>query len=596
MAQLYDAAGNPVGPVFTEAQQYLGNYTAGEVIPLASGGYAMVYTFSGALVPGAQLSVAAFSADGQLLATTPLSAPASDVGMLPLGGQASIFALPDGGFVAAWADGQPFSSGPGRMVVREFDASGIPVQDSTDLGGLVSGAPSVQVTADGHYVLTWNSFQGAQHQTFLERAPALAGDPTSLLAGSTAILSASAGWTGAAVLSNHALAVVGAQDGGWGSHVGAVQVYDAAGDLTGSVSGIGYGAVGSAFSPQVTALGAGGLYEVSFAGSSDYYVFSAAGQQVWAHNAYTSPNVSVVPLTSGGYVLADFPDQYMGLFDAWGNNTAWVSLAGYGQPSQTASLSDGGVALGFAGSVVAFDASGQVEYSGHPGATGSGFASQLTALANGQVGEVWLSPDGGQYGLPTTVMFQAFGGQGPTGALVLGQDLDPWHTSFAIQAHADGSAAILWSEGGAIFGAEAGAGSSGAHAAAVGDLSNVLAIQLPYDTVGLVQLQGGDVLAEIFDPASGRVTRADLGAAAGDLSTVHALATANGGLAVSWQSASGTLGAVMDPWGRVGAVLSLPGQFLGVDGQGHAVTLHDVGGQPVLQTYALNDNGLFWAA
>jgi hypothetical protein len=595
MAQLYDVAGNAVGPAFTAAQQYLGDYTAGQVIPLTTGGYAMVYTFFGALVPGAQLNVAAFSTDGQLLATAPLNAPASDPGTLPVGGQASIYALPDGGFVAAWADGPPFSSGPGRMVIREFDASGNPVQDSTDLGGLLSGAPSVQVTADGHYVVSWNSFQGAQQQTFLESAPPLAGDPTNLLGDSTATLSASADWTGAVVLSDHALAVVGAQDGGWGSHVGAVQVYDPAGDLTGSVSGIGYGAADAAFTPQITALGAGGLYEVSFVGSTDYYVFDAAGQQVWAHNAYTSPNVSVVPLTSGGYVLADFPDQYMGLFDAWGNNTAWVSLAGYGQPSQTASLSDGGVALGFGNSLAAFNAQGQVEYSGHLGAAGSGFASQLTALANGQVGEVWLSPDGGQYGLPTTVMFQTFGPNGASGALVLGQDLDPWHTSFTVQAHADGSAAILWSEGGAIFGAEFGAGSSGAHAAMVGDLSSTLAIQLPYDTVGLVQLVGGDVLAEIFDPASGRVTRADLGAASGDLSTVHALATANGGLAVSWQGASGTLGAVMDPWGQVGPILSLPGGLLGVDGQGRAVTLHDAGGQPVLQTYALNDNGLFWA-
>jgi hypothetical protein len=596
MAQLYDVTGNPVGPDFAAAQQYLGNYTPGEAIPLATGGYAMVYSYAGALVPGAQLNVASFSADGQLLATAPLGAPAGDTGLLPVGGQASIYALPDGGFVAAWADGPPFGGGPGRTVVREFDASGNPVQDSTDLGGVVSGAPSVQVTTDGHYTVSWTSFMGAQQQTFVESAPPLAGDPRDLLAGAAATLAASAGWTGAAVLSDHTLAVASAQDGGWGSQIGAVQLYDGSGDLTGSVSNIGYGATGAAFTPQVAALGAGGLYEVSFAGSNDYDVYTATGQLAWAHNAYTSANVGVIGLTSGGYALTDFADGYMGLFDPWGNNTAWVSLAGDGQVQQTASLSDGGLALGFAGSVAAFNPAGQVEYTGHLGATGSGFASQMTALANGQVGEVWLSPDGGQDGLPTTVVFQAFGAAGATGALVLGQDLDPWHTAFAVQAHADGSAAVLWSEGGAIFGAEYGAGSSGAHAAMVGDLSTTLAVQLPYDTVGLVQLQGGDVVAEIFDPASGRVARADLGAASGDLSTVHALATANGGLAVSWHDASGVVGAVMDPWGQVGATTSLPGDFLGVDALGRAITLHDAGGLPQLQTYALNDNGLFWAA
>ncbi|HEY4031278.1 MAG TPA: hypothetical protein VGM25_13090 [Caulobacteraceae bacterium] len=548
-------------------------------------------------MPGAQLNVASFSADGQLLGTAPLNAPANDTALLPVNGQAQIYALPDGGYVAAWADGQPFSGGPGRTVVREFGADGNPVSDSTDLGGVVSGSPAVQVTTDGHYTVSWNGFMGPQQQTFLESAPTLAGDQTNLAVAVDPALSASSGWSGAAVLSNHTLAVVGVQDGGWGSHTAGVQLYDATGALTGSVSGIGYAGAGEAFTPQITALDAGGLYEVSFPGSTDYDVYTATGQLAWAHNAYTSPNVGVIGLAGGGYALTDFPDQYMGLFDAAGNNTAWVSLAGYGAPTRSASLSDGGLALGFDHSVTAFDAAGQVEFSSPLGATASDFASQMTAMANGQVGEVWLSPDGGQYGLATTVVFQAFGAKGASGAMVLGQDLDPWHTTFSLQAHADGSVAILWSQGGAIFGAEYGAGSSGAHAAMTGDLASTLMVQLAYDTVGLVQLQGGDVMAEVFDPASGRVARADLGAATGDLSTVHALATAAGGLAVSWHDASGgAVGAVMDPWGGVGPVTNLPGDFLGVDGQGHAVTLHDSGGQPVLQTYALNDNGLFWAA
>jgi hypothetical protein len=596
MAQLYDAAGNPVGPDFTVAQQYLGDFTPGEAIPLATGGWALLYSYAGALLPGALLNVATFSADGQLLATAPLSPPPNESGLLPVGGAAWLYALPDGGFVAAWADGQPFGGGPGRAVIREFDASGNPIHDSTDIGAIVSGNPGVQVTADGHYGVSWTSFAGAQHQTFLESAPPLTGGQTGLVIAQDPPLAGSSGWTGAAVLSNHALAVVSAQDGGWGSHMGVVQVYDASGSLTGSAYGVGYGAPGEAFTPHITALASGGFYEVSFAGSTDYAIFNAAGQQVFAHNAYTSPNATFIPLTSGGYVVADFPDQIMGLFDASGANTGWVSLAGYGPTNQIVSLSDGGFALGYDHSVVAFDASGQVAYSSQLGASGSAFASQMTALAGGQVGEVWLSPDSGQNGLPTTVVFQAFGPHGASGAMVLGQDLDPWNTSFRIQAHADGSAAILWSQGGAIFGAEYGAGSSGAHAAIVGDFSNTLAIELAYGAVGLVQLQGGDVIAEVFDPASGHIARADLGSAIGDLSTVHALATASGALAVSWRDASGVVGTVLDPWGGVGPTLSLPGDFLGVDRQGHAITLHDAAGQPALQTYALNDGGLFWAA
>src|SRR6185437_7889498 len=144
------------------------------------------------------------------------------------------------------------------------------------------------VTADGHYTVSWSSFTGVQHQIFVESAPPLADAAPGLISAATATLGASTGWTGAAVLSNGSVAVAGAQDGGWGSHVGAVQVYDASGGLTGSVSGIGYGAAGAAFAPQVAALGAGGLYEVSFAGSTDYDVYTAAGQLAWTHNAYTS--------------------------------------------------------------------------------------------------------------------------------------------------------------------------------------------------------------------------------------------------------------------------------------------------------------------
>jgi hypothetical protein len=596
VAQLYDSGGAPVGPTFSAVQQNLGNYIPGSVTPLATGGYALLYGFDGALLPGSLLDVAAFTADGQLLAKTALEAPADAQTDLPVAGSAQLYALPDGGFLAAWVEAPPFGGAPGRVAIQEFDPSGHPTTPTQDLGAVVQGTPAVQVTADGHYVVSWIAPSGASQAVFQDAAAPLGSSDPWPVPAQTQTLAASAGWTGAAVLSNHALAVVAAQDNGYGSHAAGVQVYDAAGNLAGSASGVGYGAAGEAFAPQVTALPAGGFYEVSFPGSSDYVIFNAANQAVFSHNAYTSGDGAFIPLTSGGYAVADFTNQVVGLFDGSGANTAWTSLAGLGPTDQIASLSDGGFALGYANSVVGFDSAGQVEFSSALGAHGSAFASQMTALADGRVAEVWLSPDGGQDGLPTTIAFQVFGPQGTSGALVLGQDLDPWHTTFAIQAHADGSAAILWSEGGGIFGAAYGAGQSGAHAALAGDLASTIAIPLAYDNVGLVYLQGGDVWAEVFNPASGAVTRADLGASAGDLSTIHALATADGGVAVSWHGAAGVVGTEMDPWGNVGHATSLPGDFLGVDAQGHAITLHDAGGQPVLQTYALSGGGLFWAA
>jgi len=594
MAQLYDSNGKAVGPTFSAVQDYLGDYIPGSATALTTGGYALLYGYAGALLPGELLNVATFTADGQVVTTSALSAPASESGGFADSSSAALYALPDGGFVAAWVDHPPFG-GPGQTVIREFDASGAPTEASLGLGMVIAGTPGVQVSADGHYTVSWIAPMGVQHQTFLEAAPPLGGSDPGLVAQQPHTLAASAGWTGAAVLSNHALAVVAAQDGGYGSHMAGVQLYDAAGGLTGSVSGIGYGAAGQGFTPTITALAAGGFYEVSFAGSSDYAIFNAANQQVFSHNIYTSPDAAFIPLAGGGYVTADFPDQVMGVFDSAGANLGWIGLQGLGQPQSTVSLADGGFAFGYAGSVVAFDAAGRTEFSDLLGAhKADGFASQTAALAGGGVGEVWLSTDSGQMGLPTTIVYQTFGAQGASGALMLGQDLDPWHTTFAVQAHADGSAAILWSEGGGIFGAEAGAGSSGAHAAVAGDLNSTIAIQLADDRVGLVYLQGGDVWAEVFDPASGAASRSDLGATTGDLSTVHALATADGGVAVSWHGSQGVLGTEMNAFGAVGGIVGLPGDFLGVDGQGHAVTLHDAGGAPVLQTYALNDGGLFW--
>jgi hypothetical protein len=119
-------------------------------------------------------------------------------------------------------------------------------------------------------------------------------------------------------------------------------------------------------------------------------------------------------------------------------------------------------------------------------------------------------------------------------------------------------------------------------------------IQVPGDEVGMAWLQNGDAWAQIFNPATGAVERADLGpSASSDIGTVHILATASGGVAVSWHTASGVEAEVISVSGQVSNPVSLPGDLLGVDANGHAVTLQDVHGTPVLQAYALTD-GLFW--
>jgi hypothetical protein len=590
-AQLYDAAGTVEGALFTAAQAHLGLDDFESLVPLATGGYVLTYLHDGALLPAPYIVSATFAADGQLLSQSQVSIPSAENGYFPTG-PSQVYALPDGGFVEAWVDAPPFVGGTnGQVMVREFDSQGQAVEAAQALGQVVKGGYSVQVGADGGYTVSWQSALGPQQRTFAEQSAPL---PFTLQ--SSVVLSGSAGWTSGAVLANHAIAIVAAQDGGYGSHVGAEQTYDGSGHEIASAALRGYAAPGQTLTPEITSLGQGGYYQVNYAGSTDYEIYNGANQQVFVHNAWSNANGQFTALANGGYLVTDFPDHVMGLFDSANHNVGWYGLSG-SAPNSIVARADGGFDFVFADHILGYNAQGQQDLDTAPGVAMSQFASATAALGGDAIGQVWLSTDGGQYGLATSIRFQLHApGYPGARAMQVAQDLDPWHTSFALQAHADGSAAILWSAGGGVFAAEFNGSVGPANQALAGDLSTTVAIQLPNDTIGFAWFQNGDAWAEIFDPTTGVGHNADLGAASStDLSTLHALATASGGMAVSWHGASGVLGAELGPSDQASAAMSLPGDFLGVDAMGHAVTLHDQGGTPVLQTYAAHD-GLFWAA
>lgn len=526
----------------------------------------------------------------------------------------AIAALPDGGYVATWI--QTNADGTTQVEGEHFDGSdqavgaAFAVSDAT----IDIKRPSVAVGPNGMAFFSWGDYipdpAGHASQGHIEgrlvdpAAPAPPPSPPTgeqlQASGGPVTLSTSSGWTGATVLSNHALAVVAATAGDYGSHTASEQTYDSSGAETGSAQLMGYAGAGQSLTPQIAAL-ADGYYQVNYAGSSNYEVYNAADQRVFVHNAYTSQTAAVTPLSGGGYVETDPNSNVFGVFDANNNAVAWDSYApgSTGNPTVRA-LADGAFVFTYAGSreIESYDATGHLL-----SATGWGQPVQNYAMGFASLGQsgflgAWIGgdvtpgPDAGQ----TAILIEPFFNDGATitHTLTLTQDLDPWHTQFNLQSHADGSVAILWSEGGGIFGAEYGGGSATtAHAAVAGDLSSVVITQLPNDQVGLAWLQGGDVWAELFDPATGAVQRADLGATTGDLSTVHALATANGGMAVSWRDASGVEAAVLSASGQLGSAAHLPGDLLGVDAAGHAITLHDQGGTPVLQAFTLSD-GLFW--
>ena len=99
-AQLWDAGGGAEGVLFSAIQPQMGLYTFESVTALAGGGYALDYIYGGALLPGVFIESATFSAGGQLLGQSQVSAPSSENGAFPLT-YGQIYALPGGGFVEA---------------------------------------------------------------------------------------------------------------------------------------------------------------------------------------------------------------------------------------------------------------------------------------------------------------------------------------------------------------------------------------------------------------------------------------------------------------------------------------------------------------
>lgn len=501
----------------------------------------------------------------------------------PAGVGAQVLATPDGGYVLDWGDDY-WGSGAGLYV----SASG-QVGPAFSTIGLLQETPSGQLFAT-------SSNQGANLAVqFYALQAGSSGTEAFQAAQPSSPGWSTAGWTSAAVLANGDLALTVVQN-----HQATVQIYDAASHGVATVGLAGYGWSGAG-APTITDLPVGGFYEVGYAGSANYEIYNANNQAVFFHNQWSSPTGAFTPLANGGYVTTDSAANTFGLFDAHNNNIGWLSL-----PSNAAgtpmvhALAGGGFVFTYAGSSAfdAYDASGNLLGQGVLGASASTMATGLGALSNGGFVEAWLSADGGRQGLPTTLELQAFdaSGHAVTSALQVTQDLDPWHTAFQVQAHADGSAALLWSQGGGVFVAEYADDAVGpASAALAGQLSTTVAIELKGDAIGFAWFQNGHAWAEVMDPSTGAAHAADLGAASSlDLSSLHALATDHGGLAVSWRGASGVQGAVLDPDGHLGPLAGLQGDLLGVNSAGQAVAVHGDAGFPAqVQPYILND-GLFW--
>lgn len=149
LMQRYGALGQPVGPALrfsTVDDQFL---LESRPVLLANGRLLLVWTFTTAQSTGTQAAMRIFNADGTA-ATAELPLPAQLSSL-------DAAALPDGGFVIAWADGEvPDSQDSVRTRVFNADASlrradlAVP-----SVAGADARDPAVTALADGRFVLAW---------------------------------------------------------------------------------------------------------------------------------------------------------------------------------------------------------------------------------------------------------------------------------------------------------------------------------------------------------------------------------------------------------------------------------------------------------
>jgi len=625
---------NGSGRAYTFPAYANASYTGSQITALANNSYALATIIDGAGSNGAfsNLYVTSFTIDGLQregdLPATLSNGWSVDPTSLSLAG------LADGGFVVVWQEVQKDSSGQVLQRVDRYTQFGDDGHqgDSDHLlgAGSADDHTSIQALPDGRFIIHWTSPDGPMTTVGYGYKPALGmtGPPTPGYVppaigpvNAPIALEESSGWTAASFGSFSDLVVVSARDGGYGSHVGVAEIYNASGlNFSGqpqsTISLLGYAPAGQTLQINVAPVADGGthagFFEVTYAGSTDYEIYNYSGQLVLAHNAYTSQTAAITPLQGGGYVLTDPASNVFGLFDSQNHNLGWLSLPAdaAGAPVVHA-LNSSGFAFTYAGSTHfdLFDSHGQQTAQGDLGAAASAFATGFardnfaSPFFPAQFGfvEAWLSPDGGQQGLPTSLDIQAFNadGQARGPVITLIQDLDPWHTSIDLMPAFNG-VNVLWSEGGGVFGARYNNNDgtmSDIHAAVAGDLSQMDVVTLTGGEVGLIWLQSGDVWAEIFDPSTGAVSRADLGAATGDLSTVHALGVTEGsatGMAVSWHAASGVEAAVLHSSGQASAPVAIAGDLIGIDQGAHALAVFDQGGSAMLQQYGLTGSSSFY--
>ena len=155
--QLFSSAGQPIGTEFLVNTFTYNNQVDSHVAPLANGGFVVSwtdYSYQGGDSDKSAVKAQIFDAagarvGGEILVNTTIAGYQM---------QPATSGLPDGGFVAVWADLQNLLSLGGDIHAQRFDAAGNKVGPEFQVNSMASprqGSPAVATLADGRFIVTW---------------------------------------------------------------------------------------------------------------------------------------------------------------------------------------------------------------------------------------------------------------------------------------------------------------------------------------------------------------------------------------------------------------------------------------------------------
>jgi beta-glucanase (GH16 family) len=449
------------------------------------------------------------------------------------------------------------------------------------------------------YVRAWALKDGSSVATFSDPTPPAA---TIRPLHDSIALSGPGDWTDAKMLTTGGLAMAVNLYIQGGGHTAAARVYNS---TTGAVivpdfDLYGYADVGDNRAPSITPL-EGGFWKITFRG---YEIHAADGSPRYFLNDYTVGDPLFTPLVGGGEVITDPTWDDVFLWADANSRIEWIPeplVNGVPtSPTIDEALTNGGFVFSYFGQrqLDVYDATGHHIKATNLGTAVAPYNMSVQALPGGDFAVAWLTPISGTSDTRLTLQTFTANGDPITQPTFVALNRDPWHTQMELVATSQPhQALLLWSEGGAVWGAFANGSTVGQSTTlVVGALGDFTKTAMTDGKVLLTWVQAvpgpDEIWAELLQPDTLQWTRQLLGTGDGD---IHVVALPDGGFAASWRDGAVIEARAYDGHGDYGPQTVVSGHFLGLDAAGHVVVVHDgANGAPILEHYEVTPDPFWW--